>query len=707
MGLLSSSNNVDVHVATTADNKGIDSTERGIKGMAQSVDHSSGIMGKFTGAVFLGNVAADAFTKGVTAIGSAAAGAFGELVNLQNTRQSFEVLTGSAANASKVMADLSKYAMNTPFEFNQIAGATKTLLGFGSTVDGVGKQIRQIGDIAGATGGDMGRIALVFGQVQAQGRLMGGDFLQLVNNGVALGDVLSKQLKIPASKLKDEIEAGHVTFEQFSKAIDGATSAGGKFYGGAEKMAQTLSGRWSTMKDSFTGLVGAMVGVNFSTGVVEAGGIFESLSNSLASVNSWVSNNQKSITAFAQTVNGTVMASVRGLMDVWSLLTTGFTKDEAFGDDKRMRGFAKALQTVHGGLVGIVDIAKILITGNFRGGMLGMQEDDPFINTLFAIREGIIGVVTAIAGYWVAAFTTARAGVQFLIPPIMSLWSNINTNLVPALQKFWGIVGPILIPGLKVLGVIVGATLIGALYILVQGLNLVVSTLTFLYNTSAMVISGMVAGFNGLVAGVIWLKNNWIEAIGFMIGFFFTLPFKVVGAMWSAINGIIGAVGSINWGGVANRIGGAFVGMWDWVKNAAIGAFNFMMGINWGALLVNVGKGFGNSIISLLQGALNGALAGLPGKPKINLPRFAQGGVFDSATAGIFGEDGPEAIIPLSKPARAREVMAAAGLGGGKTEVTIGTVVLGSADAVDRFFAKLDQDTMNLGKGLSSVRRMG
>lgn len=50
-------------------------------------------------------------------------------------------------------------------------------------------------------------------------------------------------------------------------------------------------------------------------------------------------------------------------------------------------------------------------------------------------------------------------------------------------------------------------------------------------------------------------------------------------------------------------------------------------------------------------------------------PKYALGGVVSTPTIGMFGEDGPEAIIPLNKPQRAREVMAEAGLSTGGVTV--------------------------------------
>lgn len=277
----------------------------------------------FTGAVFKGTFAADALMRGIVAVGGAAKAAFGELITLQNARQSFEVLTGSADNASKVMADLAAYAKNTPFEFNQIAGASKTLLGFGSTAENVGGQLRQIGDIAGATGGDIGGISLVFGQVQAQGRLMGQDFLQLINNGVALGDVLAKQLGVPASEVKKKIEEGAVTFDVFNAAVTEATSAGGKYFGGADKLAQTLSGRISTLKDNFTAMVGTFVGVDFSTGIVQAGGAFDRLSTAAKGVNDWISANQATIDSVAKTIGGAFLTALDAAVAAIGGVVTG------------------------------------------------------------------------------------------------------------------------------------------------------------------------------------------------------------------------------------------------------------------------------------------------------------------------------------------------------------------------------------------------
>lgn len=58
----------------------------------------------------------------------------------------------------------------------------------------------------------------------------------------------------------------------------------------------------------------------------------------------------------------------------------------------------------------------------------------------------------------------------------------------------------------------------------------------------------------------------------------------------------------------------------------------------------------------IASGALVAPLAG-----EFQTP-LAEGGIFNRATSAIVGEDGPEAVIPLSKPARARELLRQSGL---------------------------------------------
>jgi hypothetical protein len=58
---------------------------------------------------------------------------------------------------------------------------------------------------------------------------------------------------------------------------------------------------------------------------------------------------------------------------------------------------------------------------------------------------------------------------------------------------------------------------------------------------------------------------------------------------------------------------------------------------------------------------------------RLKIPHFGQGAILNKPTVGMVAEDGREAIIPLDKPARARELLDQAGLlgGGGMPNVDV------------------------------------
>lgn len=185
---------------------------------------------------------------------------------------------------------------------------------------------------------------------------------------------------------------------------------------------------------------------------------------------------------------------------------------------------------------------------------------------------------------------------------------------------------------------------------------------------------------------VTWLRDHFWESIGFIIGFFATLPFKLPFYVYAAIGAIINWLSNINWYNVFVAIGFAVLSVFDWVRRIATDTFNWMKSINWGEVLSNVGKGIGNSIISLIEGAINGALSGLPGSPKVHLPRFARGTNYAPGGLALVGEEGPELVnLPrgaqVKTASQTQQVLSKAQSG---ASVTIGEVHLhGDAD-IDR-----------------------
>jgi tape measure domain-containing protein len=161
-----------------------------------------------------------------------------------------EVLTGSAEKGKEVFKTLVNFAAATPFELPELVKANNTLMGFGMSAKDAFDSLKMIGDVSAVAGGDLQGITVAFGQAAASGRLMGQDLLQLVNNGVPIIDMLESSMGVAKEKIKDMVSEGKITLPVLTKAFKDATSEGGKFYNGMEKLSTTLGGVYSTLKDN-------------------------------------------------------------------------------------------------------------------------------------------------------------------------------------------------------------------------------------------------------------------------------------------------------------------------------------------------------------------------------------------------------------------------------------------------------------------------
>lgn len=153
-------------------------------------------------------------------------------------------------------------------------------------------------------------------------------------------------------------------------------------------------------------------------------------------------------------------------------------------------------------------------------------------------------------------------------------------------------------------------------------------------------------GFNFIVNGLKWLANNWTYVLGYIIGFFISLPARLAGYTWSAIKGIIGIIKGIDWGAVWSGIKNSFFSMVDSLTSAMQRLWNWIRTLDWRGIAVGALKGIANSIIGLLEGVVNGALGGIHLGP-VHIPRLAAGTQNFGGGMAMMGETGREiAALP-------------------------------------------------------------
>lgn len=178
---------------------------------------------------------------------------------MESMNAQFKIMLGSSAKASEMITKLKKMAAITPFETADLVRNTKVLLQFGVAQEDIMSTLGMLGDVAGASKDRMNRLALVFGQIQSAGRLMGQDLLQLINIGFNPLQIISQKTGKSMATLKDEMSKGLITFDDVKQAFKDATSEGGLFYKNMETQSQTFNGRVSTLKDNI-GLVATTIG---------------------------------------------------------------------------------------------------------------------------------------------------------------------------------------------------------------------------------------------------------------------------------------------------------------------------------------------------------------------------------------------------------------------------------------------------------------
>lgn len=169
---------------------------------------------------------------------------------MEDLSVAFTTMLGDADKASKLLNDLREMAAKTPFQLTDLANASKTLLQFGVDSKEVLPTIARIGDVSQGNAERFKALSLAFGQTASAGRLMGQDLLQMINAGFNPLKVISDKTGESMASLKDRMSQGAISAEDVAEAFKIATSEGGMFFQGMEKASQTLSGRFSTLKDN-------------------------------------------------------------------------------------------------------------------------------------------------------------------------------------------------------------------------------------------------------------------------------------------------------------------------------------------------------------------------------------------------------------------------------------------------------------------------
>lgn len=169
---------------------------------------------------------------------------------LEQTRVAFTSMLGSAAQANAMIANLQKFAAETPFEMPGVRDAAQQLLAFGYDTEEIIPTLTALGNAASGLGrGQDGfnHLAFVFGQIRTTGKLMGQDVMQLAQLGVPVKDILAKNLGLTKDELANIGDVGIDADVAIQALIDGMNE---RFPEMMKKQSETFEGVLSNIKDN-------------------------------------------------------------------------------------------------------------------------------------------------------------------------------------------------------------------------------------------------------------------------------------------------------------------------------------------------------------------------------------------------------------------------------------------------------------------------
>ena len=369
-------------------------------------------------------------------------------------------------------------------------------------------------------------------------------------------------------------------------------------------------------------------------------------------------------------------------------------------------GWGKVMDWV-GGVIDNVKLGWEVFVSAFKDPDI---TSDGWVGTI----EEIAGVARQLFDFFLDTGKKAIDGIKmafdFLQPSLKALWDVIANELWPALMNLWNVISPILLPALQIIGAIIGVVIVAAVWLFINVLKIVIGIISALINF----IAGLVQAIVGLVTWCIQAGQaigkafsdawNWIVSVWNNVGNWFRGKWNEIVGIFSVVGQFFGDMFRNAWNqvtGLFNQFGGFFRGVW----NTIVSIFS-----NVGGSIANaVGgavRGVVNSVIGTAEGIVNGFIDSINGAisvinkiPGVNIgklgrlgfPRLATGTDNWGGGWATVGEQGRENVWlpPGSKVFSEKDSKA---MGGEVTNNFYGEMHFDSADAVDRFYNRINRD---------------
>lgn len=189
----------------------------------------------------------------------------------QKQRVALQTMFQDAQKADVLFGQIKELAVESPFEFKELAGYTKQLAAFNIPYEEMYDTTKRLADISAGVGVDMGRIILAYGQVRSAEFLKGTELRQFTEAGIPLLQQLADKFSelegrvVSVGEVFDKISTRQVSFQMVKDVLWDLTNEGGQFYNMQGALADTLAGKLSNLRDAYDVMLADIAESNNST----------------------------------------------------------------------------------------------------------------------------------------------------------------------------------------------------------------------------------------------------------------------------------------------------------------------------------------------------------------------------------------------------------------------------------------------------------
>ena len=545
----------------TGDSSGFEKAFSSAQKAAQNFEKVMSTVGKKVSDI--GQKMQDAGSK-LTGVTTAFAGvaAIGVKYNasMETYSTSFETMTGSAEKAAEIMQQLQKIGAETPFEFEDLAKTTNTLMQFGFTADEAIESMQMLGDISQGSAQKMDSITRAFGKMSSSGKVSLEDINMMIDAGFNPLQEISQTTGESMADLYARISDGAMSVDEITASMQRATSEGGMYFQSMDKQSQTFSGQLSTLSDNAQSFLGNITS-----------GIFEKLAQDiLPKINETVSLlNDAFESEGLNGVMGVLQSMVPQLEPVLDFIDALREKLNDLGIDPTM--FAGAIAAAGPMLVIFGKITSL--TGSTIGGITSITQgigqfaaNMRLAGSSGTVLSGVLATISSPVGILVIAITAAAAAFAYLMATndefrtsILDTFSEISASLMPVIEEIgfafmslgktlFSAIGSVLqaiAPAVAQLVEVVGQLLVAIMPVISQLVTLLVPVLEQVILLAAQIVIALIPIVTTLISQLVPVIQQILALAMQVISAVMPLIISLINQLIPFISEIVSLVGDL------------------------------------------------------------------------------------------------------------------------------------------------------------------